>query len=184
MCGSGCRVVSSGDSPPGAAQTPEPRAKAEPDIKAGGEPRDDDDDDDDDATDASPSAPWRPELTTEVPVDQRCAVDVVAVLADDTYRGSPTSPHQQNLAENRSADEQAQWDAESHFDSYRQCEYQVTMSGRDWRYISTWSTTLDELPDSWCEDARAHIAAEVQRVTKGCTDPHAGAYWGSDLVPL
>ena len=61
--------------------------------------------------------------------------------------------------------------------------YRVIVEGKGWNFTESWSTTFADLPSSWCEDAREHIAAEIQIITHGCTDLHRGAYYGSDLLP-
>lgn len=109
-------------------------------------------------------------LDVTVPPQYRCAVVVDAVERDENLRGSPRT------------DISSEMDmAESHGESYRKCTYRVTVKDKRWRYVATWDTTFARLPESWCEDARAHVAAKIQRTTGGCTNLQR---YGSDLTPL
>ncbi|MEM6992595.1 MAG: hypothetical protein AAF721_18930, partial [Myxococcota bacterium] len=125
-----------------------------------------------------------PTLDLDVPAEHRCDVTVEAVLADEHLRGTPNTPSHQESIANLSPEDYEAHSAEEHFETYRECAYRVRVQGKQWRYVQTWSTTLDELPATWCDDAQAFIAADIQRTTEGCRDLHRGAYYGSDLVPL
>ena len=128
--------------------------------------------------------PLAPKLDTEVPNEWRCPVDVEAVLADEHFRGHPNTPAHVAWVNGLSPEDYQMYNAESHGESYRSCSYRVKVAGGHWRYTATWSTTFVELSDDWCEDAKAHVAADIQRTTQGCSDLHRGAYYGSDLTPL
>lgn len=125
-----------------------------------------------------------PVLDTRVPAHWRCPVVIEAVLADEWFRGHRNTPAHRAWVDGMTPDEYQMYSGESHGESYRQCTYRVEVRGKHWRYIADWSTTFNDLADTWCEDARAHVAADIQRTTHGCTDLHRGAYYGSDLVPI
>ncbi|MFT5684811.1 MAG: hypothetical protein ACI8RZ_005756 [Myxococcota bacterium] len=128
--------------------------------------------------------PLAPTLDTTVPEAWRCAVSVELVLEDSHYRGHPTTPAQQATVEAMSPEHYEMYNSESHGESYRECTYRVIVLGQPYRYTTTWSTTWSDLPEDWCEQARDHVAANIQRTTHGCTDLHRGAYYGHDLVGL
>ena len=126
----------------------------------------------------------RSKLNTVVPAEYRCPVGVEAVLSDERYRGSPNTPSHQAWVAGLSPEDYDMYIGESHADSYRECTYRVRVNGSAWRYVETFDTLLSDLPESWCQDARAHVEAAIQRTTHGCTELHRGAYYGSDLVAL
>ena len=121
---------------------------------------------------------------TAVPEEWRCPVTVDRVLEDAAYRGHPMTPAHADMLRRLSPEQQQMYRAESHAESYRQCAYAVTVSGQAWRFTETWSTLLGDKPADWCAQATEEVAALIQRTTRGCTDLHAGAYYGHDLVPL
>jgi len=154
--------------PTATARAPAPTRETEPAVAAS--------DTDDD--------PLGPELNTDVPAEYRCSVRVESILSDERYRGSPNTPSHQDWVDGLSPEEYEMYIGESHAESYRECTYAVRVNGATWRYVETFDTMFAELPASWCEDARAHVEAEIQRTTHGCTALHRGAYYGSDLVAL
>ncbi len=123
-------------------------------------------------------------LDLDVPPQFRCPVRVEAVVSDERHRGSPDTPRHAAWVEQLSPEDRETYEQESPAESFRQCDYRIVVAERPWRFVQTWNTTLEDLPPAWCEEARAFVAAEVQRVTLGCTQLHRGAYYGEDLVPL
>ncbi len=129
-------------------------------------------------------SPMLPTLNTTVPEALRCAVVVELVLEDSRYRGHPETPAHRAWVNGLSPEQYEMYTAESHGESYRECSYRVSVLGAPYRYTETWSTTWGELPEGWCEQAREHVAAGIQRTTLGCTELDRGAYYGNALTPL
>ncbi len=128
--------------------------------------------------------PLRPKLDSHVDPAYRCPVTVEAILSDDQYRGSPNTPSHQDWVAGLDPEDYEMYIAESHGESYRECTYRVRVQSKSWRFVLTFDTTFGDLPESWCEDAIDHAAAEIQRTTHGCKELHRGAYYGYDLVPI
>lgn len=124
-----------------------------------------------------------PALPTEVPEKYRCEVEVVRVIGSADYRGAYMTPSSYDYVDSLSGDALSFHIAEDHGESHRKCTYQVSMAGGTWSWVETWSTTIHELPPDWCNRAKDHVAAQIQRITDGCTWPAAGAYWGWELKP-
>ncbi len=129
-------------------------------------------------------APAPPPATPAVPAAWRCAVGVESDGAGQGYRGTPSTPAMADAHARLSPEDRAEWDAEDHGATYHRCTYTVTIDGRRYRYETTTDTTLQALPDGWCGQRQDAVSADIQITTRGCTDLHRGAYWGSDLVPL
>jgi hypothetical protein len=134
--------------------------------------------------DAGEEDPLAPKLDSSVPPQWECAVSVEAVVADESFRGHPNTPAHQDWVSQLSPADYEMYSAESHGESYKSCTYRVVVGARAWTFTETWSTTFAEVAPGWCEDARAHVGAAIQRTTQGCRDLHRGADYGADLIPL
>jgi len=113
-----------------------------------------------------------------------CAVEVLEVVEDARYRGQPDSPSRQAWLDTLDEQSLAWARAEDHGASHRLCTYRVRARGGLWAWTETWSTTLEPLPKDWCSRAIPEVVDHIRTVTRECTDPSAGAYWGSALEPL
>lgn len=112
-----------------------------------------------------------------------CGLELVAVEADERFRGYPDSPARR-AAEAAQGPEARRMDiAESHAASYRSCTYRVRALGQEWRWTQTWDTTFEDLPVDHCTSAWPEVAERIEESTKGCTEPGAGAYYGQVLEP-
>jgi hypothetical protein len=73
--------------------------------------------------------------------------------------------------------------------TYLLCKYAVQMNGRAFTYEHVAGQNISQtgpLELSTCSALaiRAEAEKRVRSSTTECADPHAGAYWGFDLVPL
>ena len=128
----------------------------------------------------APVASAAPPLEDPAP----CLVTVLEVLASKDHRGVPDSPARQAGLAAMSPQERRMDEAESHFATYRQCEYAVSVDGHRYRWTATWDTTLEDRPPDWCEQHRGEVVSDIRQTTRACTELHAGAWWGHDLVPI
>jgi hypothetical protein len=110
-----------------------------------------------------------------------CTVNVVALLEAEEYRGAgPTTPAlEASLAAD--PDSAANWESEDHGDHHIQCRYAVELAhlpGKRFSWLVVHSNTMRDLTAETCNGREAEVAADIVRITKGCTDLDAGAYWG------
>ena len=121
--------------------------------------------------------------------DAGCTMTVGALLAANIYAGVRGSPSRTASRDRLDPPTRARWDGRDHGVTYLLCKYAVRMNGRAFTYehvaaqnIISQSTPLDTATCS-AAATRKQVAEQVRESTNECADPHAGAYWGFDLVP-
>ena len=144
------------------------------------------------ATGSAPSAPatapLAPPPSIAVTDGGTCAIHITHVIDAQVFRGpGRDSPSRQATLARLSPKERAQWDGRDHGLLHVRCTYAVTMNGKRYRYEHIAAQTLSGHQD--LDPALCHQQTERQKVqddlvstTRLCSDPHAGAYWGFDLV--
>ena len=119
----------------------------------------------------------------------RCDVVVGALLDANVYRGVPRSPSRDETLRHLSPATQRAWAGRDHARAYLECRYALTMNGRRYTYAHVLATGFNfdaKLDTARCSalDTLRAVQQHVRETTKQCTDPHAGAYWGDDLVSV
>jgi hypothetical protein len=117
-----------------------------------------------------------------------CAVHVLA-LANATVGAGPHSTPAREASmghlDKKTADA---WRGRDHALRHLLCTYRVEVNGTKWTYVHLagqgffGDERLDPASCSTPASERA-VEARIHDFTHECTDPHAGAYWGFDLVP-
>lgn len=144
---------------------PTPSASATPPVVA-------------DVADAAPE-PWD---------GSRCDVTLGALLDANVYRGVRNTPSRQATLDNLDPRTRERWHGRDHAVSYILCKYAVKMNGSDFTFEHQAGQSIGDfgaLDKEKCgtKEERAKVLDDIKKSTKNCADPHAGAYWGSDLVP-
>jgi hypothetical protein len=128
-----------------------------------------------------------PEAPPDAP-DGGCAIELGAKLAANIYRGVRDTPAQRATRDHLDPKTRAEWDAHDHGVTYLLCKYAVRMNGRSYTYEHVAGHNVTQrapLDLAQCDAAatRAAVTKAIHESTHECSDPHAGAYWGFDLVP-
>ena len=117
-----------------------------------------------------------------------CTIELGALVSAEVFRGARNTPVRRDHYERLSPREQANWDAHDHGLTYLLCRHAVTMNGERYTFehVLGESPHGDRLDPKTCDTAetRALVTKDIHRASNECTDPHAHAYWGSDLVPV
>lgn len=116
-----------------------------------------------------------------------CFVEITASLSAQIFRGVPRSPSRDAARARLSPETRQRWDGRDHGLSYLECRYAVRMNGHPFTYAHIAGQGLGSqggLDAKTCTtpSERSKVAARIVETTKKCTEPHAGAYWGFDLV--
>ena len=88
-----------------------------------------------------------------------------------------------------SPEERSRWYGRDHGLTYLRCRYTVSVNGKSYRYEHIAGQEVGSgrsLDPAVCSSAaeKRKVEAELVSTTRGCSDPHAGAYGGFDLVDL
>lgn len=131
-----------------------------------------------DVADAAPE-PWD---------GSRCDVTLGALLDANVYRGVRNTPSRQATLDNLDPRTRERWHGRDHAVSYILCKYAVKMNGSDFTFEHQAGQSIGDfgsLDKEKCgtKEERANVLEAIKKATNNCADPHAGAYWGSDLVP-
>jgi hypothetical protein len=134
------------------------------------------------------TASLAPPATLAVTDGGTCAIHITHVVDAQVFRGpGRDSPSRQAAMERLSPKERAQWHGRDHGLLHTRCTYAVTMNGKRYRYEHIAAQTLSghqELDPALChqQNERQKVQDDLVNTTRLCTDPHAGAYWGFDLI--
>lgn len=115
----------------------------------------------------------------------RCSITISELISADVFRGAPRSQARDDSYSRLDPKTQAESDAEDHSSAYLSCVYAVVMNGTRYKFQHI-AQSDDMLDAQQCSSAkmREEAAARIRNATHECEDPHRGAYWGFDLVPL
>lgn len=143
-------------------------------------------------TSATPEASAAPPSASAPPAAPGgpCKIRITAILEAQAWRGpGADSPARQRTLDALSPTERDQWRGRDHALQHLRCRYAVEMNGKRYTYshIARQIVGFDsdnELDPKKCEADRPKVEKDLIETTRGCTDPHAGAYWGFDLVEV
>lgn len=84
-------------------------------------------------------------------------------------------------------DTAARWRSRDHGMTHLTCTYRMTMNGSLYTYAHIAKQALtngEPLDPATCrtQATRQEAVRRMREFTEGCSDPHAGAYWGFDLT--
>lgn len=118
----------------------------------------------------------------------RCDVKLGDLLDANVYRGVRNTPSRQATLDRLDPKTRDRWHGRDHAVSYILCKYAVKMNGHDFTFEHQAGQSIGDfgsLDKEKCgtKEERAKVVDDIKKSTKDCSDPHAGAYWGSDLVP-
>ena len=138
-------------------------------------------------------APPTPATTTDVAPEAEaeagsCVVRVLAMTDAAVRAGPRSSPQREATLARLDPKTRSAWRGRDHALRHLLCTYRIQMNGVEWTYVHlageglAGSPRLDPAPCSTPEGKQA-VEARIRDFTHQCTDPHAGAYEGDDLVP-
>ena len=141
----------------------------------------------DDAGAAVPTTTATTDVAAEADASA-CEVRVLT-LTDAAVRAGPrSSPQREATLARLDPKTRSAWRGRDHALRHLLCTYRIQMNGVEWTYVHlageglAGSPRLDPAPCSTPEGKQA-VEARIRDFTHQCTDPHAGAYEGDDLVP-
>lgn len=117
-----------------------------------------------------------------------CSVVLGGLLDGHVARGVRNTPSRQATLDRLDPKTRQQWYGRDHGVSYLLCRYAVRVNGHAFTYDHQAGQAIGDpssLDEKKCatEEERAKVVADIKKHTNQCADPHAGAYWGYDLVP-
>jgi hypothetical protein len=121
--------------------------------------------------------------------DAGCTVLVGVTLSASIFRGVRDTGARRAAIATLDPTTRATWERRDHAYGYLLCKYAVLMNERRYTYEHEAGQQLGHMtaldPALCSTDAtRATVTKDIVRSTKGCADPHGGAYWGGDLEAL
>jgi len=107
-----------------------------------------------------------------------CFVEITSLLSADIFRGVRRSPSRDAARARLSSKTRGEWDGRDHALTYLQCRYAVRMNGKPYTYEHVAGQGFGSRRD--LDTKTCDTPMEKDKVA----DPHAGAYWGFDLVEV
>jgi hypothetical protein len=141
------------------------------------------------APEPSASATAEPAPTASAAPGGPCSIKVTALIEASVSRGVHRSPMREATMDRLSPEERSRWHSRDHGVTYLLCRYAVTMNGKRFTYdhvAGQEMPTRGQLDTAQCSlpAEMRKVEADLRQTTKQCSDPHAGAYWGFDLVAV
>lgn len=137
---------------------------------------------------ASAGAPFALPPSTSTGDAGLCSIHITHVLDAQVFRGpGRDSPSRKAAIAGLSPEERSRWEGRDHSLKHTRCIYAVTMNGKRYRYEHIAKQAIGmhvQLDPALChqEAERKKVQDDLLETTQRCGDPHAGAYWGFDLV--
>lgn len=118
-----------------------------------------------------------------------CFVELTSLLSADIFRGVRRSPSRDAARARLSSKTRGEWEGRDHALTYLQCRYAVRLNGKPYTYEHVAGQGFGsrrDLDTKTCDTPmeKDKVAKQIVDTTKQCKEPHAGAYWGFDLVEV